>query len=200
MIDMMFFNFCLRLYPSQFRNEFGDEMCAVFETRMNDVDGGWNRTFAIFSEITDMVWSALILRGDVKKVWYNALSAELKPLVQARWIIRIASLLNALFFVMVTLEPYVQTPKPENLVFLVFFSIQLVCVLFALRWERAGGIIILTATFTLGIILFWGTAYPGLEIYSFVASLLWAIPFGGFAIAYLILGYRQLHLQKQVIC
>lgn len=191
------YKLCLHLYPSQFRDDFGDEMLGVFVARMNDIDGHLNQADALFTEVIDMMWSAFNLHSDIKKAWYNSLSDEVRTLIQARWIIRVASLLIALFFVVVTLEPYAKTPEPENLVFLVFFSIQLMSVFFALRWERAGGIILLTTTFTIAPIIFFGTAHPGLELYSFVASLLWTIPFGGFAMAYLILGYRQQTVQNR---
>jgi hypothetical protein len=193
------YDLCLRLYPSDFRDEFGDEMRDVFAEYISDIDNTPNMMYAIFNELLDTIWTAFGLHVYGTRQRYQALSDELRMLVQARWIIRIASLLNALFFVLVTIEPYVQTSRPERLVFLVFFCIQLVCVLFALKWERVGGIIILTATLTIAPIIFFGTAYPGLELYSFIASALWTIPYGGFAIAYLVLGQRQFMLQKRML-
>lgn len=193
------YSLCSRLYPSAFRDEFENEMRDVFIARMNESDGNFGDLIIFISEMTDILQTAIGLHVYEAQQTYQSLSDERQTLVQARWIIRIASLLNALFFVIVTLEPFIQTPKPENLVFLTFFSIQLVCVLFALRWERVGGIIILTATLTIAPIIFFGMAFPGLEIYSFIASVLWMIPFGGFAIAYLILGQRQFAVQKQVL-
>lgn len=198
MIDTLY-NLCSRLYPSAFRDEFGDEMRDVFTARLNDVDGKFGMLFVFITEMTDVFQTAIALHIYNAQQTYHSLSNEAQTLVQARWIIRIASLLNALFFVIVTLDPFIQTPKPENLVFLTFFSIQLVCVLFALKWERVGGIIILTATLTIAPIIFLGMAFPGLEIYSFIASVLWTIPYGGFAIAYLILGQRHLTLQKRIL-
>lgn len=193
------YKLCLRLYPSDFRDEFGDEMLGVFSQQINDVDGVLHVIYMIFKELADVIWNAI--GSHINGAWhgYNSLSDELRTLHQARWIIRIASLMNALFFVWVTLEPYARTPEPEKLAFLSLFSIQLVCVFFALKWERIGGLIMLTSTLTIAPIIFLSTAFPGLELLSLLATILWTIPFSGFAMAYLVIGQRRMTIQQGML-
>jgi hypothetical protein len=52
------YNLLLPLYPSQFRNEFGAEMCAVFEQRLNDQYGA-SRLYSFLLEMLDLPCSVL---------------------------------------------------------------------------------------------------------------------------------------------
>ena len=193
------YRFCMQFYPSRFRHEFGDEMLEVFTERMINTNGGWEKTSVIIKEVADALWNAIVMHSQETKQWYGSLSDDFRMLYQARWIVRIASFLNALFFVLATLQSYTQQPTLENLALLVLFGIQLVCVLFALRWDRAGGIIMLTATLTIALIIFHSTAFPGLELFALLGTVLWAIPFSGFAFGYLVIGQRQVAIQRRVI-
>lgn len=192
------FNLGLKLYPSAFRDEFADEMLNTFVACFDEHQSHWDKLKLISKELLDNIWTAFLLHIQSSREWYLSLTSELQTLYQARWIIRIASLLNVLFFIVVTLDPYLASPKPENLLMLVLFLIQFVCVLFALRWERIGGIIMLTTTFTITPMTFFGTLLPGFEYLSLFATLLWGLPFASFAIGYLVIGQRQELLERRM--
>lgn len=196
MIYDTLFRLSLKLYPAEFQADFEDEMLDTYHAHLHDNS---NKINVVIKELFDTVRTAMMLRVDCRKQWYASLSRELRTLHQARWIIRMGSLMNALFLVLVTLEPYAKQSSPENLAFLVLFTLQLVCVLFALRWERIGGIIMLTTTLTITPIIFFSTMLPGYEYLSIIASVLWTLPFASFAIGYLMLGQRNYKIQQRII-
>ena len=184
----------LYLYPSDFRQDFGDEMLDTFASRLGDVDGVLSSAGVLLNELADGVWNGIVQRYQYRKQRYLSLSEEGQVLSQARWIVRVASVLNALFFVVVTVNPYFSEPTPENMVFGVIFTLQLVALLFALRWERVGSVIILTTTFTLATIVYQSFAFTGMAWVALMGAGLWSLPFVGFGLAYLVLGRRQVKL------
>jgi len=189
---------CLRLYPANFRDEFKEEIIDTFEARIEDAMTVNEARIALAREVIDALPNAVILRYEGARQNYQALSSAHQTLIQARWVIRIGSLLVTLFFLLATWDSYQQNHSNENLLMLVIFSLQMVCVLFSYMWERIGGIIMLTTTFTIAPIMLAGTFLPGLELWSIIATVLWATPFAGFALAFLLLGQRQVKLKRQV--
>ena len=64
---MRAYNVLLRLYPASFRNEYGEEMRAVFERRRRDITG-FGSAFALWTDtIADVVATALLVHVDVLK-------------------------------------------------------------------------------------------------------------------------------------
>ncbi len=194
MIAVGLYRLLLYLYPSDFRQDFGDEMLDTFASRLEDMNGGVSAVSVLLNELLDGVWNGIAQRYHYRKQRYLSLSAEAQTLSKARWIVRVASVLNALFFMIVTIDPYFSEPTPENLVFGVIFTLQLGALLFALRWERVGSVIILTTTFTLATIVYQSFAFTGLAWMALLGAGLWCLPFVGFGLAYLVLGRRQVKL------
>lgn len=186
----------LKLYPADFRADFEDEMVDTFTANLHDRH---NIIGIVIKELLDGLWQAFLLHVHASKQWYVSLSDERQTIYQARWIIRIGSMLTVLFLVLVTLESYTASQSLESLAFLTLFVLQLICVFFALRWERIGGIIMLTTTLTIAPMIFFSTLYPGYELLSLLGTVLWASPFGSFAIGYLVLGRREYVLTQGAI-
>ncbi len=68
---MRFYRFLLRAYPASFRNEYGDEMAAVFRRRLRDSGSPFGRTALWAAAPFEVLWNAAavhagILRQDLR--------------------------------------------------------------------------------------------------------------------------------------
>ncbi len=75
MIDILY-SLWSCLYPSAFRDEFGEEMRDVFTARINDVDGKFGLMLVFTTEMTDVLQTAIGLHIYVARQAYQSLSGE----------------------------------------------------------------------------------------------------------------------------
>ena len=62
---MRAYRLLLRLYPASFRNEYGEEMCAIFSRRLRDSGGPLGAAALWPGTIADVVTSALLIHLDI---------------------------------------------------------------------------------------------------------------------------------------
>lgn len=200
----------LKLYPASFRAAFADDMQTVFSMAVTDAVR--KDDIALFivigRELRDLPLSVLRehqrVRGRRPRIVQPALSRDELKVRRARIFIRMAGTLLSSFLLFTlrdTLSPNYHlnaTAAP----FMGFLFITCVSMLFALRWERAGGL--MTIGGGLGMGLYIGSFIASLArpefslIGAFLVGTLWMLPFVIFGALFYKLG-RHHRRQSQPV-
>ncbi|MBX3082553.1 MAG: hypothetical protein KF716_13030 [Anaerolineae bacterium] len=170
----------LRLYPTQFRAEFGDELRDTFSCLLQDVAAGgvltlcrlcWNELRQFPQSIAREYQHAFALR------WRNASQRELTKI---RWMTRGLSVF-VLWFLLTVVQQGLRSADPQFMPFVLMSAITALCISVAWLNERLGGWLTIYTSVSMGVALFiialslQHSAYAHLFNY-FVMYLLYIVP------------------------
>lgn len=181
----------LRLYPQDFRAAFAQEMEGVFSDALAAAAGqGPADVFQLcLGEWLTLPLTALREHIDERTYIMNSVS----PFEKQRRLLRAASLLISAFLLVCSLLIVLVmtgfTLQYLVVLIFVFHAIMLAALLIAFRWERAGGIVVLTSAGTLGAILL-AIFFPSGLAGAALLSGLWLLPYIVLGILYVLLSRR----------
>jgi hypothetical protein len=189
----------LRLHPARFYDEFAEEMRGIFAQELAFRRESGSVLPFLVRELVGIGES--IMREQWAHYQYlRQHSPEAAKFLAANTIMRVFSVVYALFFIWLSIIFIQRGDYWNGLVTLVFETILLVGVIIGWRWMLTGGIITLTSAITLTVIVMAAIfAILGNVVISLIAALTWTIPGFLFGIFLLKLAHHKSRLKRGLI-
>lgn len=179
----------LRLYPARFKALFADEMLDVFVMAQADARQSGSTTWFYLREVAELPLSIVI---EHVRDGRHAKNVPMSDTATARRIVRAVAFGFAFFMVYTSAIALVNaTPQGymNALLYLTYHAIMLGALLFTLRWEQMGGLIVIVSATTLSCIACLGFATtPGLFWVALISTLIWMLPYVPCGLLFIALG------------
>jgi hypothetical protein len=187
-----FYAFLLNRYPTPFRELFADEMLDIFTLAYESKrqERPLARMYFILREFTAL---PLAIGDEHLQELESKDFVMMLATPQFRRIIRSLSLVYVvLVFLIIFAIPAISGDGLRLLALTSFQMIMLVSILIAWRWQKMGGIVVLTSAALLGLIMFLGLAtVPGNLSGALIAAGLWTLPYLAWGILFILSRQRN---------
>jgi len=189
--------YALRLYPTDFRVEFGDEMLDVFAMAMRETRGILEFLAIVWREVAFLPMNVI----DAHQRKFRMPTSE-RGVWRTRQITRWSSLILSFLILHSLINPFIapQTFAMDRLRLSIFFALLFITatsMLLAWRWERLGGLLTMGSGIGLGLFLIFYIGYFRPVEISFIGliliGILWALPFVAFGFMF----YQLSHIPNR---
>jgi len=172
-----FFLVAIRAYPKAYRAEFEEKMNSVFVEMATEAakKGFWQLLLVFLAEFRDLPFNVFL--AHLKKE--NTMIQIGKSSISIRWMARLLSVMVSSMFLLIMFLLITNEDKPQGMAIpvLVLLALTIMGCLVAWRWEKAGGIVVVTGALCLYIATSLSGLAVGLGSLSFLVSLIYGVPF-----------------------